>query len=133
MNLTDRPLSWIYTFDENEADEAEETEESLEIPEDLTVPSVTDDDLILFENELVATFEAIRGSSERLTNEDLAELRTIQATVQRVRGEKDRRAAQQTELDAEAERLAAEVVIPEGGSTETASTTTTTPEADNGG
>lgn len=108
-----RPASWIYFF-ENAADDAgpsgEEELETLEIPADLSDRSTTsDEDLTRLEGELVATFQAIRAG-ESLSSDDLAELRTINASVKRVREEISRRSTEAAALLAEADALEVDIL-----------------------
>lgn len=132
-----RPASWIYYFDEHAADDGGDTEaadETLEIPADLTDRSVVSDaDLDTYETELVATFQAIRSQAEQLSSDDLAELRTIQTQVSRVRAEKGRRSEEAAALNAEADQLEAEIlaasVETDAGTAEAAAETAATAEA----
>lgn len=100
--------SWIFSFDEHEA-EAEVDEENVEIPEDLT--NVPDTELSTMEGELLATFDAIRSGSQQLNADSIAELDTIALAVKRVRGETVRRETERKELAARAEALAAELQV----------------------
>jgi hypothetical protein len=122
MGLQDRPSSWIFTFDENTEVEAED-EESVEVPEDLT--NVSDTDLDSLETELLTTFDAIRAGTEQLSSDNIQELRTIAAAVERVRAEKSKRAENRAQLSAEADELAALVrpdEVPPATTTETVET-----------
>jgi hypothetical protein len=114
-----RPASWIYYFDSaaDEPIEGDEELESLEIPADLSDRSVTsDDDLTRYETELVATFQAIRAS-ENLSSDDLAELRTINASVKKVREEIGRRSTEAAALLAEADQLEVDILAADTEST----------------
>lgn len=128
--LDTRPKSWIYYFEkaEPEGSDAEEAEESLEIPNDLT--PVGDDALQSMEVELLATFDAIRTGTEQLTTDNLSEMRTVKAAVERVRAEVQRREGERESLRQEAEDLAASLVTAstETEGTEEAGTETETPE-----
>jgi hypothetical protein len=114
-----RPASWIYYFDSaaDEPIEGDEELESLEIPADLSDRSITsDDDLTRYETELVATFQAIRAS-ENLSSDDLAELRTINASVKKVREEIGRRSTEAAALLAEADQLEVDILAADTEST----------------
>ncbi len=125
--MTRRPASWIYFFADTPADDAageEEELETLEIPADLSDRNtVSDTDLTRYETELVATFQAIR-SSESLSSDDLSELRTISASVKRVREEISRRATEAAAIVAEADQLEVDILA---ASTEGDSTAAETP------
>lgn len=99
--------SWIYFFEDHEAEE-EEADENVEIPEDLT--PVDDAELHTLEGELLATFDAIRSGSPQLNSDNIAELETINLAVKRVRAEVTRRAQERQELAARADALAAELL-----------------------
>lgn len=114
MKSLQRPTSWIFTFDESAAEDGgtaeseSAAEESLEIPEDLT--SVTDDSQLgTWETELLATFDAIRGGTEQLSQDNIEELATIKTAVERIRAERTRRDTERQELAAKAEAMAAEL------------------------
>lgn len=116
MHSNTRPSSWIFTFDEHVEDETAEDDESLEIPEDLSVVAgVTDDQLTEFETELLATFNAIRGGTQQLTADDVAQLETISAAHARVQTEIQNRATERAEFAARAETLAAQMGATEDG------------------
>lgn len=113
QGLTNR--SWIFYFEEHETEDAEDAEENVEIPEDLT--STPDPELETMEGELLATFDAIRTGTEQLNQDNIGELETIKLAVQRVRAEVKRRASERQELAARAEALAAELVADENSET----------------
>lgn len=129
MHSNTRPSSWIFTFDENVEGEPED-DESLEIPENLSVDAgVTDEQLAEFETELLATFNAIRSGTTQLTADDVAQLETISTAHARVQTEIRSREQSRAEFAATATRLAQSMGLAEGEEGDETSETEETPAA----
>lgn len=95
--------SWIFYFNDNNAAGEDET---VEIPEDLS--GISRDELTVLESDLLNTFDAIR-SDESLTRDNIAELRTITAGIDRIRNEIRDRDQEKLRLAAEVEALATQI------------------------
>lgn len=106
MGYTSQLPSWIFYFEEHDADVVED--EQLVVPEDLT--DVEDGALDALGIELLKTFDAIRSDGS-LSPAKLGELRTITAAIERVQVETERRETENAELAAEVESLASRIKI----------------------
>lgn len=130
MHSNTRPSSWIFSFDEHVEEEGTD-DESLEIPDDLSVAAgVTDDQLVEFETELLATFNAIRTGTAQLTADDVTALETISTAHAKVQAEiKEREAARKANAEKVATLAAQMGLEPGDGDDETETEETPAPGA----